>query len=177
MLTGVYAPTEGDATIYGKSIRGQMKACRAIMGNCFQVRKTPRVGPEIGPTSAFYSCILTGMHGPACIFWANLTPSSLQHDVLYPDLTVNEHLQLFAGLKGVPGAERAGRIREAIAAVGLTEKADVISASLSGGMKRKLSLSIALIGGAGVSKCVFLDEPTSGMDPYSRRSTWNMLQV
>ncbi len=49
-----------------------------------------------------------------------------------------------------------------------------LSASLSGGMKRKLSVAIALIGD---SKVVILDEPTSGMDPYSRRSTWQMLKV
>jgi ATP-binding cassette, subfamily A (ABC1), member 3 len=49
-----------------------------------------------------------------------------------------------------------------------------VSASLSGGQKRKLSVGIALIGG---SKVVVLDEPTSGMDPYSRRSTWQMLKV
>ena len=39
-----------------------------------QVSKTHQVGPEVGPTSAFYSCILTGMHGPTGIVWANLTP-------------------------------------------------------------------------------------------------------
>jgi hypothetical protein len=42
-----------------------------------QVRKMPNVGPEVGPTSAFSSCIPTGMHGPTCIFWANLTFFSL----------------------------------------------------------------------------------------------------
>ena len=51
---------------------------------------------------------------------------------------------------------------------------NTVSASLSGGMKRKLSVAIALIG---KSKVVILDEPTSGMDPYSRRSTWQMLKV
>ena len=49
-----------------------------------------------------------------------------------------------------------------------------LSVSLSGGMKRKLCVAIALIGN---SKVVILDEPTSGMDPYSRRSTWQMLKV
>ena len=60
-----------------------------------------------------------------------------------------------------------------IGQVGLTEKTHAKAGSLSGGMKRKLSLAIALIGDTGA---VFLDEPTSGMDPYSRRSTWNTLQ-
>uniref|UniRef100_A0A452TZT2 ATP-binding cassette sub-family A member 3-like n=1 Tax=Ursus maritimus TaxID=29073 RepID=A0A452TZT2_URSMA len=56
---------------------------------------------------------------------------------------------------------------------GLLEKHDALAKSLSGGMKRKLSIIIALVGG---SKVVILDEPTSGMDPVSRRFTWNVLQ-
>jgi len=64
-------------------------------------------------------------------------------------------------------------IEKAIKTVGLTEKLNVLSAKLSGGQKRKLSICIALLGG---SRVMFLDEPTSGMDPYSRRSTWQILQ-
>jgi energy-coupling factor transporter ATP-binding protein EcfA2 len=60
-----------------------------------------------------------------------------------------------------------------IQAVGLTEKRFAQSRTLSGGQKRKLSVAIAFIGG---SKVVFLDEPTSGMDPYSRRFTWNVIR-
>lgn len=97
-----------------------------------------------------------------------------QHDVLYHDLTVEEHLKFFAGIKGVPSKDINQAVQETIATVGLTEKVKALAASLSGGMKRKLSVGIALIGG---SKVVILDEPTSGMDPYSRRSTWQMLKV
>lgn len=99
-----------------------------------------------------------------------------QHDVLYPDLTVYQHISMYARLKGIPVAEVPAKIDEIINAVGLTEKKFTKSSALSGGMKRKLSLCIALVGGKEVSKVLFLDEPTSGMDPYSRRSTWNMLQ-
>lgn len=60
-----------------------------------------------------------------------------------------------------------------IQSVGLTEKRKVYSQNLSGGQKRKLSVAIAFIGGSSV---VFLDEPTSGMDPYSRRFTWNVIR-
>ncbi len=54
----------------------------------------------------------------------------------------------------------------------LVDKRKTQSQRLSGGMKRKLSVGIALIGG---SKIVVLDEPTSGMDPYARRGTWDLL--
>ncbi|CAN0520838.1 unnamed protein product, partial [Ectocarpus sp. 8 AP-2014] len=57
--------------------------------------------------------------------------------------------------------------------VGLTEKENELTTTLSGGQKRKLSVGIALIGG---SKVVFLDEPTSGMDPHSRRFTWDLIR-
>jgi ATP-binding cassette subfamily A (ABC1) protein 3 len=82
----------------------------------------------------------------------------------------------YARLKGIPEVEVAEKLRDVVGAVGLTEKLHTKSMALSGGMKRKLSLSCALVGGKDVSKVLFLDEPTSGMDPYSRRSTWNMLQ-
>ncbi|KAF0720764.1 Aste57867_43 [Aphanomyces stellatus] len=96
-----------------------------------------------------------------------------QHDVLYDELTVDQHLQLYAALKNVPPADVAAQVNEMIKEVGLTEKRNVMSKKLSGGQKRKLSVAIALIGH---SQVVFLDEPTSGMDPYSRRFTWNVLQ-
>lgn len=96
-----------------------------------------------------------------------------QHDVLWPELTVAEHLRLFAEVKGVPRDRVAAEVENIISEVGLTEKRAIRSANLSGGQKRKLSLGCALIGG---SKFILLDEPTSGMDPYSRRSTWQVLQ-
>eukprot|EP00004_Rigifila_ramosa_P026391 TRINITY_DN818_c0_g1_i1.p1 TRINITY_DN818_c0_g1~~TRINITY_DN818_c0_g1_i1.p1 ORF type:complete len:1668 (-),score=437.00 TRINITY_DN818_c0_g1_i1:51-5054(-) len=96
-----------------------------------------------------------------------------QHDILFDLLTVEEHLELFAGLKNVPKHQIKGAVAKMIADVGLDDKARTYSTSLSGGMKRKLSVGIALIGD---SRIVFLDEPTSGMDPYSRRATWDLLQ-
>jgi ATP-binding cassette subfamily A (ABC1) protein 3 len=84
-----------------------------------------------------------------------------QHDILYPDLTVREHLRLFGTFKGVAKETLNSEIDKMIAEVGLVEKANTQSSQLSGGMKRKLSVAIAFIGG---SKTVLLDEPTSGME-------------
>ncbi|OQR81399.1 ATP-binding Cassette (ABC) Superfamily [Thraustotheca clavata] len=95
-----------------------------------------------------------------------------QHDVLYPDLTVEEHLEFYGSIKGYTGRDLIDTVNEKIKEVGLTEKRKVFSSALSGGMKRKLSIAIALLGD---SRLVFLDEPTSGMDPYSRRSTWELI--
>lgn len=95
-----------------------------------------------------------------------------QHDVLYPEMTVAEHLEFYARVKGFRGDLLEQEVVSKMAEVGLTDKKDARSDALSGGMKRKLSVAIALLGD---SALVFLDEPTSGMDPYSRRSTWEIL--
>ncbi|XP_076997713.1 phospholipid-transporting ATPase ABCA3-like isoform X3 [Tamandua tetradactyla] len=76
-------------------------------------------------------------------------------------------------IKGVSQEKYSIEINGMLTAFDLQEKRDSFSQSLSGGMKRKLSIIIALIGG---SKVVILDEPTSGMDPISRRTTWDLLQ-
>jgi ATP-binding cassette subfamily A (ABC1) protein 3 len=99
-----------------------------------------------------------------------------QHNVLFDTLTVEEHLVFYGGLKGFWEGSKTSlnnEVMHKVKEVGLTEKVLVPSMSLSGGMKRKLSVAIALMGDA---KMVFLDEPTSGMDPYSRRSTWDILR-
>jgi ABC-type multidrug transport system ATPase subunit len=69
---------------------------------------------------------------------------------------------------GVPQDDVDSEVNRMLMEVGLVEKADAKAKTLSGGQKRKLSVGIALIGD---SQIVVLDEPTSGMDPYSRRST------
>jgi ATP-binding cassette, subfamily A (ABC1), member 3 len=87
---------------------------------------------------------------------------------------VKEHVQFFARLKGlydrVSNREAEEFIDQSIRDVALFEKRNTRSKALSGGMKRKLSLCVAFCGG---SKVVLLDEPTSGMDPFSRRFIWD----
>ncbi|OQR90883.1 ATP-binding Cassette (ABC) Superfamily [Achlya hypogyna] len=93
-----------------------------------------------------------------------------QHNILYDDLTVAEHLILYASIKRVPDV--AAAVAATLADVDLVDKANTKTKALSGGMKRKLSVGIALLGDSSI---VFLDEPTSGMDPYSRRGVWELL--
>jgi len=94
-----------------------------------------------------------------------------QHNILFPELTVSEHIIFFNAIKGVfpppPAVETAAQ------EVGLGDKLSALSNTLSGGMKRKLSVCISLCGNP---KFLLLDEPTSGMDPYSRRATWELLR-
>ncbi|GFS03123.1 ATP-binding cassette sub-family A member 3 [Elysia marginata] len=96
-----------------------------------------------------------------------------QHDVLFDNLTVEEHLIFFGLLKGVAGSEILAQCEEMLHDTELLPKLKARSKTLSGGMKRKLSVCIALIGN---SKVVFLDEPSSGLDPNARRSIWTVLQ-
>ena len=96
-----------------------------------------------------------------------------QHDVLYDQLTGREHLELFATLKGVPEADIPAMVEKVLAETLLTVAADIPSGSYSGGMRRRLSIGIALLGDP---KIVFLDEPTTGMDPCTRREVWDMIE-
>ncbi|GFP92211.1 ABC transporter a family member 1 [Phtheirospermum japonicum] len=96
-----------------------------------------------------------------------------QYDILFPELTVKEHLEIFANIKGVNEGCLQNVVTEMAEEVGLADKLNTLVRALSGGMRRKLSLGIALIGN---SKVIILDEPTSGMDPYSMRLTWQLIK-
>ena len=85
-----------------------------------------------------------------------------QHNLLFDSLTVYEHLKFFSKLKE---NFTESEIDSMLDAINLLDKKFVLAKSLSGGMKRKLSVAIAFIGG---SKIVILDEPSSGMDPQAR---------
>eukprot|EP00045_Choanoeca_perplexa_P017018 m.238268 g.238268 ORF g.238268 m.238268 type:complete len:1600 (-) comp17427_c0_seq3:183-4982(-) len=100
-----------------------------------------------------------------------------QHDILFPELTVSEHLELFRAIKGRGCGTRTDDTfaseQELIQRVDLEGKEDSLSAELSGGQKRKLCVALALMGNP---KVVTLDEPSSGLDPNSRRKLWALLQ-
>ena len=95
-----------------------------------------------------------------------------QADPLLELMTARETLVMFARLKNIPEHAIPGVVRRLLDKVTLTPYADRVSGSYSGGNKRKLSLAIALVGSPAV---VFLDEPSSGMDPVSRRHMWDII--
>lgn len=96
-----------------------------------------------------------------------------QHNILFDELTVKEHIIFFARLKGIKGKrEIADEVRRYVNLLDLKDKVNAQSRTLSGGMKRKLSIGIALCGD---SKIVMCDEPSSGMDPSARRALWDLL--
>lgn len=96
-----------------------------------------------------------------------------QFDVLFERLTVEEHLYFYGIVKGARDELRA-EIDHLLLQSGLNVHKAKLSKTLSGGYKRKLSLAIAMIA---ESKVLILDEPTSGMDPESRRKVWDFLQL
>ncbi|MGH0164555.1 UNVERIFIED_CONTAM: hypothetical protein FKN15_078078 [Acipenser sinensis] len=87
-------------------------------------------------------------------------------------LTVEEHVWFYGRLKGLTEEEVTAELGRMLEDVGLPHKRREQTKNLSGGMQRKLSVAIAFIGG---SKVVILDEPTAGVDPYSRRGIWDLL--
>ncbi|XP_065696922.1 glucosylceramide transporter ABCA12 [Patagioenas fasciata] len=98
----------------------------------------------------------------------------MQHNVLFNYLTTKEHLLLYGYIK-VPHwskQELYQEVKRTLKETGLYSHRHKLAGSLSGGMKRKLSIAIALLGG---SRVVILDEPTTGVDPCSRRSIWEII--
>jgi len=91
---------------------------------------------------------------------------------VYRDLTVNENLAFSASAYGVPGAEAARRAAELLERTGLQDAGGRLGAQLSGGMRHKLALAMALLH---QPQLLVLDEPTTGIDPVSRAQLWRLI--
>ncbi|XP_030646875.1 ATP-binding cassette sub-family A member 2 [Chanos chanos] len=130
ILTGLFPPTSGSATIYGHDIRTEMELIRKNLGMC------------------------------------------PQHNVLFDKLSVEEHLWFYSRLKGMAEEDIRKEMDKMIEDLELSNKRHSLVQTLSGGMKRKLSVAIAFVGG---SRAVILDEPTAGVDPYARRAIWDLI--
>lgn len=92
---------------------------------------------------------------------------------LYEDLSVIDNLSFYAGIYSIPYPQRSGRIAEMLRLVDITEREDTLAANLSVGWKQRLALCCAIIARPAI---VFLDEPTSGVSPTSRRQFFNVIQ-
>jgi ABC-2 type transport system ATP-binding protein len=132
------------------------------------------IGPDGAGKTTFFR-IVAGLLGPT-------SGRAVRDDVpfglvpqrfsLYEDLTLEENLALRARLYSVPPAEGEGRARDLLARVGLDRFRTRLAGALSGGMKQKLALVSALLTRPSL---LLLDEPTTGVDPVSRREFWQVL--
>ncbi|XP_014224369.1 ATP-binding cassette sub-family A member 5-like isoform X2 [Trichogramma pretiosum] len=173
---------------YSKCRRAEVKAVNGINLTIYEGQITAILGHNgAGKTTLFN--ILTGLTAPttgtALIFGYDVRDSNdmrtirsmtgvcPQHDILFDLLTPREHLEFFAAVRGIPRNQIEHEVKKTLKDIDLTEKADTFAKYLSGGQKRKLSVGIAIIGDP---KIIILDEPTAGVDPYSRRQMWSFLQ-
>jgi ABC-2 type transport system ATP-binding protein len=92
---------------------------------------------------------------------------------LYDDLTVQQNIDFFAGLYGVPRKLRRERREYALETAGLLERRDALTGTLAGGLKQRLALVCAILHDPPV---LFLDEPTSGVDPIARAAFWDLIR-
>ncbi|KMQ94889.1 atp-binding cassette sub-family a member 2-like protein [Lasius niger] len=173
---------------YHKCKRPETKAVNGINLTIYEGQITAILGHNgAGKTTLFN--ILTGLTAPtagtALIFGYDVRDSNdmrairsmtgvcPQHDILFDLLSPREHLEFFAAVRGIPRSMIQHEVKKTLKDIDLVDKADTFAKYLSGGQKRKLSVGIAIIGDP---KIIILDEPTAGVDPYSRRQMWSFLQ-
>ncbi|KAF9185875.1 hypothetical protein BGZ51_002361 [Haplosporangium sp. Z 767] len=160
----------------------------ALKGMSFGVETNTVLG-LLGPNGAGKSTmihLLTGLYSPtsgtAHVAGANIRTDMAivhakigvcpQHDILWGDLTVADHLLFYSRLRGIPPSLEQRAVAYAIASVSLTAFRDRQVKGLSGGERRRVSIAIALLGDNSV---IFLDEPSTGLDPAVRRVIWDII--
>ncbi|XP_065208828.1 phospholipid-transporting ATPase ABCA1-like isoform X2 [Planococcus citri] len=181
-------PRNVEATIQIKDLHknfGKVYAVRGVDMNIYQGEMTGLLGHN-GAGKTTTMSIMTGLSSPSAgsihfkgmdifenmdKFRRNLGMCPQENRTI-PYLTVLEHLLFFGQLKGISRAAALAEADEYLAMMEMQPKKNSLVGALSGGMKRKLCLSIALMGKAEV---LILDEPTSGMDVQSRRKLWDLL--
>jgi len=97
-----------------------------------------------------------------------------QHDLLFDELSVSQHIDLYAGIKGLERERAHEQVAAWLERLDMGHKMSTRAEQLSGGQRRKVSLVVALLGDP---KFVLLDEPTAGMDPQSRRAVWEFVSA
>lgn len=98
---------------------------------------------------------------------------AMQKDVIWDDINVEDHLMLFGRLRGLHGTKLRSAVADMLKSLGFPEKKHSLAGTLSGGQKRRLCVGLSMVGGSSV---VYLDEPTAGLDPVSRRQLWDLVQ-
>eukprot|EP00727_Mastigamoeba_balamuthi_P002985 m51a1_g12684 hypothetical protein (671) ;mRNA; f:126-2366 len=132
LLTGVFEPSSGSATVCGYDVFTEMADIHKIVGVC------------------------------------------PQFDYVWPELSPYETLLFYSRMRGISGKDAHRSAAELLKAVGLEMHGSKKVQELSGGMRRRLSIAIALVGDP---KVIFLDEPTTGLDVMTRRQLWDVLQM
>ncbi|WP_303900825.1 ATP-binding cassette domain-containing protein [Thiohalomonas denitrificans] len=171
-----------------KSFAARGKETKALNGVSFAAESgsvTGLVGPDgAGKTTLMRLAagLLAPDRGEIHVLEMNATGDALavqaalgympQRFGLYEDLTVQENLDLYADLQGVPADQREGSYRELMRMTGLGEFTARLAGRLSGGMKQKLGLACTLVRSP---RALILDEPTVGVDPVSRRELWAII--
>ena len=160
----------------------------AVRDVTFQVRKGEIFG-VLGPNGAGKSTLIrmlcgildpSGGSGSVVGFDIAREPERIKENIgymtqrfsLYEDLTVEENLRFFAGIYAIPRARRRARVAEIIERNGLGERRNQIAGTLSGGWKQRVALASATLH---APPLLFLDEPTAGVDPVSRRAFWDQI--
>ena len=140
----------------------------AILAGAKRVQPSPQAGSQV---RVFGGDFTLARHRRAVCARIAYMPQGLGRN-LYPDLTVRENIAFFSRLFGQGGVERALRTDALLAATNLAPFADRPARKLSGGMRQKLGLCCALIHDPDL---LILDEPTTGVDPLSRRQFWDLV--
>ena len=109
---------------------------------------------------------------PSYLSFLSLCTHYAQFDALWPDITAREHLQTYGRIKGYSGDHLTLEVNSMLKKMSLENYSDKFAGDFSGGNKRKLSVAIALLCDP---KIVYLDEPSTGMDPASRRFMWSII--
>lgn len=98
---------------------------------------------------------------------------AMQQDIIWNDISVEDHLYIFGSIRGVHGSALKEEVNSMVESLGFEEKRHSLAGTLSGGQKRRLCVGLSMVGGNSV---VYLDEPTAGLDPVSRRQLWELVQ-
>lgn len=177
-------------TLSVRQLRKSYGTFEALCGVNFEVAEGEMFG-LLGPNGAgkttllsILACLLEASSGDVQLFGTALNRHdlALRHQIgictqdlsIYGDLTARENLQFFGKLYGLRGTALTQRVDEMLALTALHDKADLRVATYSGGMKRRLNLGVAVVHRP---KVLYLDEPTTGVDPQSRNHIFEEVQA